>query len=567
MSSPGGVHLMTDVVLTEQQAETIIREAIKLGLYELDTDGTMPVGEDCMKAATTLVGMALLSHKAGARDDDVAAIIAISTADAQAATPQGEDVATEQESNPMAAIPDDTLIRIHAKMQQSLESGGDVTKELTEVQAELGRRGLIPTVAVAPPAPAQATTPAAQVTVEEVDVDPAVEAAERTQLENQLTLAIMRAHKVDPSEVEGMSLDTLRWIIAHPTPAIQPQEEAEVAGEAIETTHIVVPQPQVLEIPPATVTAATVTPTSMGDITPEREELEGKVTGPLLKIYGRGRQDVPNIGINELRFMIEHPDGRAAPEDLAAAQALDRGEVPAAVAPAAPAPPAPQVPAPVPATEAPPEATPFDPPAAAVPEVAPVAQTAAELLAEAKAEAAAVQAASPTPTPAAPVPAAELHHPIEATRDAEEHFNEILEREHFPIPADIEEPPQMPADMSKLSREEIYSLHARFHACETRILYVISGEEDALSDMQKLRRSQELAVEETIPMSVEGKKLTEAQRQSRVASDQQVQIYARAEHNAEKTIKRLKVLAGNFHKDVERCSRQLTRWSREYEGD
>jgi hypothetical protein len=120
--------------------------------------------------------------------------------------------------------------------------------------------------------------------------------------------------------------------------------------------------------------------------------------------------------------------------------------------------------------------------------------------------------------------------------------------------------------MSKSTREEIYSLHARFHACESRISFVVTNEEDSLGDLEKMRHGRELEVASELPVTVDGKRITDAQRTARIAADPQVQVYATAEHNIGKTLRKLKVLRDGYHRDVERCSRQMTRWSKEFDG-
>jgi hypothetical protein len=370
----------------------------------------------------------------------------------------------------------------------------------------------------------------------------------------------MRAHQIDPSEIASMSTEALRWVIEHPTPAPRQEasatEEPTPVQESIETTRMVVPPASSAPIVPPPTPVPNAAPTSVG-LSAEREELEGKVTGPLLKIYGRGRQDVMKIGDNELRFMVDNPTGQGVTrEELLAARALDEANVPA------PAPAQPQTIAEeaaasaAQAVEAAPADAAFSPPAdvpaAAVSTPAPVAAAPEAQVAVAEEVAAVV--AQP------PAPAAPLHVPDEASRDAKAHFDALVEKEKFPLPDDIEDPPRMPADMSKCTREEIYSLHARFHAVESRIGLVITHEEDMLDDLEKLLKGAELTAEEAVPVNEDGKKLTESQRSARVARDPQVQQYEEAVKNVKKTIRKMKVLQGNYHRDVERASRQMTRW-------
>lgn len=513
--------------LNEQQVDAILTESLSRNLIELDSEGKLPTDQDeRLKIAQTLIGMADRAYQAGSRDEDVAAILFIAEVDMHPQVDQSQGGSTVASS--MEAIPDEVLLKI----EQSLVNAGEASdaQELAKVHDELVRRGL--------------RTPA-----------PGAAEDERKQLEDQLTVGIMRAYSLDPSEIEGTSTEALRWMVEHPEPRAQTTPAAEEdpvpvsTGETIETVRVMAPKEEPLSVPAAQESK----PVTSDGISEEREKLESQVTGPMLKAFGRGRLDIPNIGDNELSFMLANPDGRVKKEDLLAARALDEdptqgvpvsggetGIVPT-IAEQAAALAAGSVPEPEP--EEPAGDAAFAPPAVEpVPAPAPAQQ-------------------APTP-PVVPPPV-----PVMASkRDADLHFDEIVAKENFPIPQEVESPPTMPADMSKLSREEVYSLHAQFHAVEARISFIITRDEDELSDLQKLRRAHELAVEGTIPMTEDGKKLTEAQRATRVAQNEGVQAYVAKEHEVEKTIRKLKVLANIYHKDVERASRQMTRWSKEYEG-
>lgn len=527
--------------LNSDQVDSILTEALSRGLIEPDSDGNLPAEvDDRLHMAQTLVGMAHQSFLAGSRDEDVAQILFIAEVDMQ---PQG---GTDMASSSMDSIDNETLEKIAKSLRIASEAGEDNSVEIAKVYEEMAKRGMIPEGEVLSSAPVVAQAPAD-------------DSAEREQLEGQITLALMRAHGLDPSEIASTSTATLRWMIEHPD-----QKQAASAAEVpAQVDAVADPAPgdmaeRVRILPPPVAEVAASEPEAVDDsgISPEREALEAQVTGPMLKAFGRGRLDIPNIGDNELAFMVANPEGRVTKEQLMSARALDESGTPASSQEVAPASIAEQL-----------AAERRDEPAQEVAASAPTGDAAfAPPATEVKPQAAAAPAAEAAPVPRVPVDPATLHVPEEAQRDVKEHFAQTVAKEHFPIPQDIEDPPSMPADMSKLTREEIYSLHARFHAVEARIAIVITDEEDKLGDMQKLRRARELAVEEMIPVNVDGKKLTEAQRSARIAQDEQVQIYATAEHNIEKTIRKLKVLANNYHRDVERSSRQLTKWSKEFEG-
>jgi hypothetical protein len=576
-------------MLNQQQVDAIITEGLSRNLLENDVDGEFTADpEERLKIARTLAGMADQAFQAGSRGDDITAILFLAGVDMQSPAPDqtGEDVA-----DGMTALGDSALVKI----ERALRMSEDSPTELEAIHAEMLRRGMAPTWQAAETnGGAQAPAP------EEAAAEPAEEnPAERAELEGKLTFAIMRVHNLDPSEIPGTSIETLRWIIEHPTPAVgapaspeemrtivnemvlpeNPAEALQPTGETIETTQMIVQQPAPAPEPAAPVEVASLTSGRLSAA--DREKLEEQVTGPLLKVFGKGRNNVPELGDHELAWMIAHPDGQGALEDFKAAKARDAeiAGAPAAdlqtaqaelaeemaatnatvaqTADAAFAPPAQEQPAA--AQPAPEQQKPMVLADLADAIVATVDEVRAEQAAEQPqpvAQETPALAAEPTPTP--PPPA--------ATTNAD--FASFAAREHLPLPPEItEDPPLMPFDMSKLTREEIYSLHSRFHSCEARVNLLITNEEDVLGDIEKLRRGQEIKVGAELPMSEDGKKLTESQRVVRVASDPEVQQYLSQAHEIEKRLRRLKMLRTNYHADVERCSRQLTRFAAEYAGD
>lgn len=539
--------------LSPEQVDAILVEALNRGLFEADVDGNLPADpKERLAAAATLVVMADQAFKAGSRDNDVAAVLFIAGVDMQPPI-EGDDVPSDMET-----FSDDMVVKIERSLSRVEDE--DVSAELADARAELERRGLTPT-----PAATEGNGHAAEAPAPEPEPEPAprrdiLAETHRKVLEDQLTVAIMRAHSIDPSEISQLSIEALEWVIAHPeptTPEPAAEEPPEIAAanapdpDRIETMQIVPASP------PAPVVVEERT-TILPDVSPERDALESEVTGPMLKAYGRGRLDVPGLGDNELAFMVANPEGRVTAEALAAAQALDESSVIDAHALAnaiAAAHPAAQ-------TTVTPEPT------------SSVQTTVEEAIAEEEAAAAPDAAfAPPAPEESAPAPAAvvkpppPVHIPPEAERDAAAHFADIVKREHLPEPPEInEDPPILPFDMSKCTKEELYSLHARFHACESRMAYVVSQEEDSLGDLEKMRKGRETELANEIPMTVDRKKLTEAQRAAIIASDPQVQTYQTAIHNVEKTLRKLKVLRDSYHRDVERTSRQMTRFAKEFEG-
>ena len=254
--------------------------------------------------------------------------------------------------------------------------------------------------------------------------------------------------------------------------------------------------------------------------------LEGGLTH---NSYGRGRRDVPGIGTNELRFMVENPEGRVTQEQLLAARALDEvgGE-----------------------SE---RASSADPDGGSA--------------ADGKSP---VDSAEQSATSGTPAPEAQEEAPVESQRvtkaraqsmePPENPAQEVIDQEHFPVPPEIDEkPPHLPFDLSKCSDEEIASFHARFHACHSRANYVVGLWEGRLRDLVKLRKGREVEVANEAPKKDpedSRKRLTDAQREAYVAADPTVVSYRDQEHEVERVLRQLRVLRDGYAADVSTCSRQ-----------
>jgi hypothetical protein len=550
--------------LNEQQVDAILAECLSKKLIEADVDGRLPDDPEARrKMALTMVAQAQLMFDAGSRSDEVATVLFIAECDMNPPLLNGGiDVA-----DGITSLADENLINV----ERTLAATGESTAELEQARAEILRRGLAPTWDTSSNGSSNGAPD-----------------LERAELEGKLTFAILRKHNIDPSEVPGMSTETLRALLGEepiaqqaappppppppapdPTPVIpaQPPIRPSDPENTIETTRMIIPERRAPE-PAAEAPAA---PTRLGRLSPaEREKLEEQVTGPMLRAYGiKSRADVPDLGDHELQFMIDHPDARALPEELEAARAKDRelaGEADQAEPPEAEA-------AYVEETQE--EAVTPDQMrdiAATLNLPEDLAQTvdataSEELPAEPVEPAAQPEPTSSTlPEQAAPPQEPTLIAPI-APVGQRRVFESIVEKEHLPLPPEInEDPPELPYDMSKLSRDEIYSLHSRFHACESRANYLIALDEDELHDLEALRKAREVEVAAVLPATIDGKRTTDAQRSAKIAADEQVRACVAQEHELEKHVRKLKTLRDFYHSTVERCSRQLTRFSEEYGG-
>jgi hypothetical protein len=521
--------------MSVEQVDAIISEALAAGYFERTVDGGLPEGDDLREAASELVRQAQLSYAAGNRMEGVLRLLHIAEVEL------GRDDSTEGSNNMASDVDltkqsDDLLKKLETTLME-YPPGEEVEQNLAMVRAEMERRG----IAVAGEngngaavAPESAPESVAEIPVPVSD--------ERTELENRLTFAIMRKHGIDPSEVPSLSVESLRWIVDHPdgeSPAqagkvTEPSAPPAEPSETIETTRMVVDAPQSESAPVTPV----VRETTASGLSLEREEMESQVAGPMLKAYGIGRQDIPNLGDNELKFMLEHPDGRVTEEQLEAARALDRGDA-AAV------------------EEKKPEAV---PPTIAEQKRAAKEASSDEAFAPSSAEEAAPEPKVSTPEPTVEAPAP-VRIPKRTLREGlpENPAAAVIAKEQFPVPPEIdEEPPRLPFDLSKCSDAEVASYHAQFHACQVRADYVVGLYEGELRDVVKLRRGREVHVANNLPQRDGRVKLTDQQREAMVQADEEVVSLREQEHAIERVLRQLRALAEGYAKDVSTCSRQ---WS------
>lgn len=362
------------------------------------------------------------------------------------------------------------------------------------------------------------------------------EDGERAALEAQLTIASLRAHGVDPSQVPTLSLDQIRTIAENP-------------GGPVATTT----------------TPTEATPGEQQ--TSEREQLLAQITGSILKAWGQGRASLATIGDHELMLMIEHPNADVTLEQIMAVRGADGTQdtitqLPKSVRDAQAAAPtqpsaAPSVAQPPPAQMQPPAPSAFAPP--------PADQAAAPPAPASAPPAPAPIQTLPPPAATAPVAPAAITPPAGApaapVASATDRAMQIIQQENMPIPPEIDgDPPRLPNDISQTSDGELRSYHARFHACEVRMNWVISGFDDEIGDVKKLLRNRRREVALTVK-SEDGKRLTKDAKEALVEADEGVQGYLHQLEEIEKTIGKLKVLRDGYHQDVSTCSRQ---WSMRY---
>lgn len=434
---------------------------------------------------------------------------------------------------------------------------------------------------------ARAQTPETSAQGKQTKAKSAPEDGERVELESQLTLPMVKAHGVDVTKIGDLSELQLIYIIKNPNGPTKedkmPIDEQEIEsntvpserseGKAVGTVSTkVVDQEQIISKADLGLDVDS-EESATGEISAEREQLESMVTGPMLKAYARGRKEIPSIGDNELRFMILNSDGKVTPDELDKAKALDQDQ----------------------GMEADQEREMVEEEGKISPEPEPHMEVTKEIsgpegkdqvvgntdLLDIKKSRVLLEV-DPQDEPqdnqgnAEQAVALESEFPeknikkveVESeTRAKQQNLAmEIIFREGMPIPPELnnEEAPVLPMDVSAISRDELFSLHAKFHACEIRMNYVLMEHEDLMNDCIKLREYREAEVAKSVPfLGEDGKRNTNEFRDAQVNGDKEVLELGMKEHEARKIVTDLKVFRNGFHLDCERLSRQMSKYERE----
>lgn len=405
---------------------------------------------------------------------------------------------------------------------------------------------------------------------------------QRTKIESELTLPMVKAHGIDILKLGEVPLEQLEYMIANPKgPPKEDQmaiSEVEVEANAIPSNlkgvslgGIVANTPQDAVVSKADLGLSNVTDDS--DDSGERDKLEGMLKGTTLKAYGRGRKEVPSIGINELKFMILNDDGKITQEELSAARAKDNLAKPLSTEVVTlPSGDTVNIATSTTAESAPEEKAKIIIPEEETSQDRTIAQAAVEAVAKAPpVEQVPVETTVSAPTQVITKSGTEAIVnsdeviPGDNIVSSGNRAMEIINKENFPIAPELNgEIPVLPFDLSKCSRDELFSYHARFHASEARMNWILCQEEDTLGDIEKLRTNREAIVAANVPfMGEDGKRNTNEFRDSQVAADKEVLELGMKEHEINKTVKRLKVLQRNYMKDCERLSRQMSKYERE----
>lgn len=420
---------------------------------------------------------------------------------------------------------------------------------------------------------ARAQTPETVQQGKQTKAKPVEEDGERTALIEQLTLPAIKAHGISPIDLDNLSTDQIKYILDNPDgptkedkmPVDEKEVEASAVGSEKERASVVggidinaVAKEKVISKADLGIE---VEEDSSRDMSNDRENLESLVTGPMLKAYARGRKEIPSIGDNELRFMVLNPDGKVTPEELEKARQLDSGiddnGEPLLIT----------------------KAELLDPDLKAPQMVVTKEALGPELVShfidlqdepqdnqgdaeqfvdvEAQGHGKAQQVLLSTET---------KRYDIGELVSSKNRAMEIIAQENMPIPPELkdEEAPILPMDVSAISRDELFSLHAKFHACESRMLWILCQEEDKYGDIEKLRKNREAVVAASIPfLGEDGKRNTNEYRDAQVAADEEVLSLGLEEHELKKVVKRLKILCDMYHRSCERLSRQMSKYERE----
>jgi hypothetical protein len=507
------------ILLNEKQIDAIIDYAKSHNLY----DGTPPSDLEPRRTdAATLVYQARRARSNGNSHPDVLEICFIAEVDqnpqasgggnmpegaeeAVAATPPPVDPAAGFE--PAAPAQDGELDLTKATVEQLSQmiegllphqSLPAVAAEIAKVRAEQERRASVqepppaptgapppqppalppePPGAAIPPPPAEQllpegvtdatgalrqladAAPSSAVQAPESGVEggipeaqPDAQAGRRASLERQLTGEILAAYGKSFSNAALLSDEELVRMLTYP--------KGPVAAETTPT------------IPPAG-------PPERTSVSPERDALEGQVTGPMLKAWRRGRADIPGLIDDDLRQMIANPNG---PSPLQAVTTTTSSEI---------------------------------------------------------------QLATQQMVP--PAALESIHYPLPSAE-------QIIAREHFPIAPEVDLPPVLPFDISKLSDDELRSVHAQFHAVLCRANWVIAEHREQIADRELLLAAREVEVKNE---PREGK-ATKDQMAALVAADPKVVEYTMLIAEMRKPLNKLEVIADNARSTCARCSRDFS---------
>lgn len=417
----------------------------------------------------------------------------------------------------------------------------------------------------------------------------------RDELLNKLNFDIIKANKIDISKIESFSNAELERILLTSPDGVKTQEVKDETEEDMSDPSSEKSVSGIIEQPVVAPTLvsksdfgslnAESTPTeSAQSISPDRENLESQITGPLLKAYGRGRKEVPSIGDHELALMVAYPDAKITQPQLDKARQLDNLASGKSFV--------------LPKKDLE-DAISLD--VSSFPSSA-EAEIAVNKLKEAGLEPVIEKLDEPKDAVSLGQAAKESLDKVEVVETLDDAKNlvskenkeiednvanekinreikelevekqvkhvdkalDIINRENLPLPPEIDgEPPRLPNDVSKVSRDELFSLHARFHAVESRTNWIVSNHEDELGDIVKLRTSREVVVANDIPLVIDDKRITNEYRDSKVAADKQIMKFFDQEHEVKKVINKLRVLQKNYYRDCERLSRQMSKYERE----
>jgi len=139
-----------------------------------------------------------------------------------------------------------------------------------------------------------------------------------------VTIAQLQEYGVKPEQAGSLTIEALRSMLgedATPPPQLPGMAQPPVVGIA----------------PSAPVAPSSSFAPPIAAVTTEREELEGMITGPILKAWRRGRKDIPGLNDEQLKEMIALPGGPPTNAQTAAPVAPPVPAVPPTMPPPAPA--------------------------------------------------------------------------------------------------------------------------------------------------------------------------------------------------------------------------------------
>ncbi len=496
---------VAEILLNPDQIERIIRYAVANGLY----DGPEPTDPEMRRTdAATLVYQARRARDNGNTSDHVKEICFVADVDQGALTPAAP--ASDPFAPPAASAP------------AAAETNGSIDDISTMSDQDLAKiiEGLMPNASI----PVVAAE---------------IERCRAEQLRRQSAQG--QAEVPPPAQVPASTPEQAPLPLEPPPAPLQPPPAAGVLPEGT-TDAEGQPRPRADASGDAVPEAAGAGAEGGADEAVEdaqarrRTELEAQVSGQLLLAYGKTFADVAQIPTEDLERMVANPGGPVQPEPQISPERAKLEE---------------QVTGPMLKAWGRGRVDVINLSDEELAEMVaypggPTTRPGGEAFVEQPVQPAQPALVTPTVPPRLPQQASA------STAD------EIISREKFPIAPEVEQPPELPFDISRISDEELRSVHAQFHAVLARVNWILAQHRDEIYVSERALTARKVEAREALPKMVENKRLTRDEAAAMVASDLEVvRLEAEVAERKHPLIK-LEAIAENARSTCARCSRE---WS------